>query len=466
MADHSQELLSKHVERILDALPEGVFISDASGTSLRVNRMYEQLTGLTQEQVQGKNVRCLVEEGVFDHILNPQIVRTGRPATHVQQLKNGKKLVLTGFPVFDTRGDLCLVVTFARDITLLAQLQDQVAGQCRLIDQINDQLAYMASEGSKAREPIYASPAMGEVVSLLRRFAATDATVLILGETGAGKDVFARFTHGLSERRDKILLKVDCGGISETLTESELFGYMPGAFTGASSKGKAGYFEIADGSTIFLDEVGELPLSMQTRLLRVLQDGEIMRVGASSPRKVDVRIIAATNRNLAESVEAGTFRRDLYYRLNVATVRIPSLRDRKEDVPLLAEHFLAHYAAKYHKVMAFMDVTLNMMAAYAWPGNVRELQNMVHSLVITLNGPLITPRDLPAQVTGVTHDASRYSEDVLGARRPLREIMAEMERDFLLKAIEVHGSVQRVAELFQVNRSTIFRKLQGTRQTR
>ncbi len=465
MADHSQELLSKHVERILDALPDGVFISDASGTSLRVNRMYEQLTGLTQGQVQGKNVRGLVEEGVFDHILNPQIVRTGKPATHVQQLKNGKKLVLTGFPVFDTRGDLCLVVTFARDITLLAQLQDQVAGQCKLIDQINDQLAYIASESNKAREPIYASPAMGDVVSLLRRFATTDATVLILGETGAGKDVFARFTHGLSERRDKILLKVDCGGISETLTESELFGYMPGAFTGASSKGKAGYFEIADGSTIFLDEVGELPLSMQTRLLRVLQDGEIMRVGASSPRKVDVRIIAATNRNLAESVEAGTFRRDLYYRLNVATVRIPSLRDRKEDVPLLAEHFLEHYAAKYHKVMAFMDVTLNMMAAYAWPGNVRELQNMVHSLVITLNGPLITPRDLPAQITGVTHDTSRYSEDVLVARRPLREIMAEMERDFLLKAIEVHGSVQRVAELFQVNRSTIFRKLQGTRHT-
>ena len=460
MVDRSQELLSKHVERILDALPDGVFISDASGTSLRVNRMYEQLTGLTQAQLQGKNVRCLVEEGVFDHILNPEIVRTGKPCTHVQQLKDGKKLVLTGFPVFDARGDLCLVVTFARDITL----QDQVSGQCKLIDQINDQLAYITNEGNKVREPVCTSPAMREVVSLLRRFAVTDATVLILGETGAGKDVFARFTHGLSERRDKILLKVDCGGISETLTESELFGYMPGAFTGASNKGKAGYFEIADGSTIFLDEVGELPLSMQTRLLRVLQDGEIMRVGASSPRKVDVRIIAATNRNLAESVEAGTFRRDLYYRLNVATVRIPPLRERCEDVRLLAEHFLEYYMAKYHKVMAFMDVTLDMMAAYAWPGNVRELQNLVHSLVITLTGPLISPRDLPAQISGVSNDASRYSEEVLSARRPLREIMAEMERDFLLKAIEVHGSVQRVAELFQVNRSTIFRKLQGSRE--
>ena len=464
MACRSSELLSKHVERILDALPEGVFISDAAGTSLRVNRMYEQLTGLTQEQIRGKNVRDLVQEGTFDCILNPEIVRTGRPTTHVQQLKNGKKLVLTGFPVFDSKGDLCLVVTFARDVTLLAQLQDQVAGQCKLIDQINDQLAYIAQGAAKSREPVYASRAMGDVVSLLGRFAHTDATVLILGETGAGKDVFARYTHSLSARSDKILLKVDCGGISESLTESELFGYMPGAFTGASNKGKAGYFEIADGSTIFLDEVGELPLSMQTRLLRVLQDGEIMRVGASSPRKVDVRIIAATNRDLAEGVEAGTFRRDLYYRLNVATVRIPPLRDRQEDVRPLAEHYLAQYTAKYHKAMAFMDVTLDIMSAYSWPGNVRELQNLVHSLVITLSGPLISPRDLPPQISGSIRESSCYSEDILAARRPLRDIMAEMERDFLLKAIEVHGSVQRVAELFQINRSTVFRKLQGARR--
>lgn len=465
MADHSQELLAKNVESLLDALPDGVFISDAAGTSLRVNRMYEQLTGLTQAQIQGKNVRALVEEGTFDSILNPEIVRTGKPVTRVQHLKNGKKLVLTGFPVFDARGALCLVVTFARDVTLLARLQEQVSGQCRLIDQINDQLAYVAQGGTKGRDPVFASEAMDDVASLLRRFAETDATVLILGETGAGKDVFARFTHSLSHRKDKILLKVDCGGISETLTESELFGYMPGAFTGASHKGKAGYFEIADGSTIFLDEVGELPLSMQTRLLRVLQDGEIMRVGASSPRKVDVRVIAATNRNLAECVEKGTFRRDLYYRLNVATVRIPPLRERREDIHVLVEHFLRLYTAKYHKPMAFMDVTLDLMSAYAWPGNVRELQNMVHSMVITLNGPLISPRDLPPQIAGASRESGGYTDDILTAGRPLKEIVAEMERDFLLKAIEVHGSVQRVAELFQINRSTVFRKLQSLRRS-
>lgn len=458
MNTRASAILLKYFERILDTLPDGVFISDTSGTTLRVNRMSEQLTSLLQEQVRGKNVRTLVEEGVFDKVLNPEIVRTGKPATHVQQLKDGKKLVLSGFPVFAENGELCLVVTFARDITLLTQLHDQVAEQQELIVHIHDQLAYIAHEQGRLLAPVYASPPMREAVSLLERVAATDATILILGETGVGKDVFARLAHDTSGRREKIMLKVDCGGISETLTESELFGYVPGAFTGASAKGKAGYFEIADGSTIFLDEVGELPLSMQTRLLRVLQDGEIMRVGASAPRKVDVRVIAATNRNLLESVEAGTFRRDLYYRLNVATVQIPPLRKRGEDVRPLAQHFLHQYTAKYRKSMAFMDVTLDLMAGYGWPGNVRELQNMVHSLVITQNGPLISPRDLPVLLSGLG-EKSPCPEEILCPRRPLREIMAEMERDFLLKAIEMHGSVQKVAEIFQINRSTVFRKI-------
>ncbi|MDR2744762.1 MAG: sigma 54-interacting transcriptional regulator [Desulfovibrio sp.] len=462
MKSYSPDFLSKHFECILDAIPDGVFISDAEGTSLRINLMYEQLTGLRQEEVRGKNVRDLVREGVFDHVLNPEIVATGKPATHVQTLQNGKKLVLSGIPVFGEDGRVALVVTFARDITILAQMNEQIGEQRRLIEQINEQLAYMAHEQAHdtLQQPVFASPAMERVLSLIRRFAASDASVLILGETGVGKDVFARMVHSLSGRRKKMLLKVDCGGISETLTESEIFGYMPGSFTGALSKGKAGYFEIADGGTIFLDEVGELPAAMQTRLLRVLQDGEIMRVGASSPRRVDVRVIAATNRNLEKNVEAGTFRRDLYYRLNVATVHIPPLRERPEDVRPLAEHFLRQYAAKYHRSMAFMDMTLDMMGRYAWPGNVRELQNLVHSLVITLKDPMISPRDLPFQISGVKPGEGLCPEEMLSVNRPFKDIMAEMERNFLLRAIEEHGSVQKVAKLFQIDRSTIFRKVQ------
>lgn len=454
------ELLARHFDSILDALPDGVFISDAKGVSLRVNRMYEMLTGLTQEQIEGKNVRSLVSDGIFDCILNPEIVRTHKSTTRVQRLKNGKQLVLTGLPVFDQKGELCLVITFARDVTLLGQIQEQVASQSALIAQINDQLAYMARDRAKELEPVYVSQAMREVTERLRHVAKTDATLLLMGETGCGKEVFARYTHALSSRRDKILLKVDCGSIAESLIESELFGYMPGAFTGASAKGKAGYFEIANNSTIFLDEIGELPLAMQTRLLRVLQDGEIMRIGATHPRPVDVRVIAATNRNLLKEVEKGTFRQDLFYRLHVATVVIPPLRERPEDIAVLAEHYLTQFTNKYRKKMAFMNVTLDFLRGYTWPGNVRELENCIHSLVITGTGPLITPKDLPSQISGfLPDDRSQFSDALLHTKRPLREIVASMERNFLQKALEVHGSVQKVADLFGVNRSTIFRKL-------
>ena len=460
MSNRSMNSFSKHFEYILDALPDGVFITDVSGITLRVNRMYEQLTGLKREEMEGKQVRSLVERKVFDKVLNPEIVRTGKPATHVQHLQSGKKLVLSGFPVFDDSGALLLVVTFVRDITMITRLNDQMEEQRQLIEQYHEQMAYIAQEQSKALAPIYESEVMHDVVNMLKTLAPTDASILLLGETGVGKDVFARLTHGHSIRKDKIFLKVDCGGISENLTESEMFGYAPGAFTGASTKGKAGYFELADGGTVFLDEIGELPLSMQTRLLRVLQDGEILRVGGSRPCKVDVRIIAATNKNLAACVESGTFRRDLYYRLNVATVTIPALRERPEDVRPLVEHFLRCYSSKYGKSMAFMEVAMGILSRYQWPGNVRELQNMIHGLVITHKGALISPRDLPVHVLEDQAYDRCLTDDILTGGRPFKCIMADIERDFLQQALEVHGSVQKVATLFKLDRSTIFRKLQ------
>jgi transcriptional regulator with PAS, ATPase and Fis domain len=257
-----------------------------------------------------------------------------------------------------------------------------------------------------------------------------------------------------------MFLKVDCGSIAANLIESELFGYMPGAFSGASAKGKLGYFEIADKGTIFLDEIGELPMPMQTRLLRVLQDNEVMRVGASQPRKVDVRVIAATNRNLKEDMENGRFRSDLYYRLNVATIHIPPLRERRKDIAPLAELFLRRYSAKYKKKFHFAPEVPAALEAYIWPGNVRELQNMIQSLVITRDPPMIRLQDLPRQVPGNT-PAGEY-DDHSATPMPLKELVASLERDVLEKAIRTYGSVNKVAKLFQVDRTTIFRKLKNS----
>ena len=241
MPSRASGVLAKNIDRILDAMPEGVFITDTAGKTLFINSMYETLTGIRRSDVQGRNVRNLVSEGVFDLALNPEIVRTGKPMTHAQKLKNGKQLVLSGFPVFDREGEVQLVVTFVRDVTMLSELGREVDRQRRLIEQIHGQIAHMAQEGLQ-QAPLFESPAMADVLKRLRKIGPTDATVLILGETGVGKNVYARLTHSLSERRDKIFLKVDSGGISEHLTESELFGSQPGAFTGASLKGKAGYF--------------------------------------------------------------------------------------------------------------------------------------------------------------------------------------------------------------------------------
>lgn len=456
-------LVSKHFAAILDALPDGVFLTDPIGNTLYVNTMYEQITGFRREDIAGANVRTLIDKGIFDRVLNPEIVKSGKACTHVQKLQNGKKLILSGFPVFDEHGVLCFVVTLARDITMLTHMNEQLEEQKQLIEQFHEKLAYM--QNSHGVDTVFSSPAMKKVQDYLITVAKSDATVLITGETGVGKDVFSRYTHSVSKRSNNILLKVDCGSISESLTESEMFGYAPGAFTGASSKGKAGYFELADGGTVFLDEIGELPLAMQTRLLRILQDGEIMRVGGSKPRKVDVRVIAATNRNLEECVKEGTFRSDLYYRLNVASVRIPSLRERPEDIRPLADYFLNQYCVKYHTHMAFMNITLDLMSEYSWPGNVRELQNTIHGLAITHKGSLIAPQDLPAHISKQERQVKNYTESILKGGRPLKDIVAEVERDLLLQAIEVHGSIQKVSELFQVNRSTIFRKLNLKKET-
>ena len=455
----STAFLAEHVQHLLDLFEDGIFISDRNGTAMTVNRMYEQLIGLKKEDICGKHVSYFVKEKIFDVVVNPEVVRTGKPVTSMQKIHGSKKVMLRGYPVLDALGEVRLVVTFVRDITMITQFQEQIAQQKEIIESFMERLEVL-QEPTRRGDQIFEDAAMKYAVTLLERVAGTDATILLLGETGVGKDLLARIAHDASLRQEKVFLKVDCGSIAANLIESELFGYMPGAFSGASAKGKPGYFEVADGGTIFLDEIGELPMLMQTRLLRVLQDNEVMRVGAFKPRKVDVRVIAATSRNLEKDIERGRFRSDLYYRLNVATITIPPLRKRREDIAPLAKLFLQRYSAKYKKKFHFSPEVPAALEAYTWPGNVRELQNMIQNIVITKDPPLICLRDLPSQVLGnaPAGDYNAHSATPM----PLKEIMTALERDILEKAIRTYGSVSKVAELYQVDRTTIFRKLKNS----
>jgi PAS domain S-box-containing protein len=453
--------IETYFDSILDVLSDGIYVSDRDGNTLKVNTMYEKLIGLKREDLVGRKVQDLVKEGVFDVVLNPQIVKTGQPATSVQTTKKGQKLILNGHPIFDEEGKVALVVTFVRDVTVMSQLRDQIADQKKLLEQLRTNVQYI-NEESIQKFPLngFKSREMVHLTKLIEKIAATDAAVLILGETGVGKEFFARSIHRASPRGDKTFFKVDCTTIPENLIESELFGYAAGAFSGANVKGKPGLFEMADQGTLFLDEIGELPLAMQVKLLRVLQDQEILPVGSTRVRKVDVRIIAATNCDLEKNVEEGRFRSDLYYRLRVAVLSIPPLRNRREDIMPLARHFLNKYATRYKKQVHFGSDIEAFFINYRWPGNIRELENLIASQVVTCERDTIEVSDLTGCKLDEIGERKRNLYETIEARnRSLKEIVQDLEREILSGAIAVHGSMAKVAEILKVDRSTIFRKL-------
>ena len=470
--------LHKYFGKILDLINDGVYISNKEGYTIRINSMYERLTGLKKADLVGRPVEVLTTEGIFDTILNPKVVKTGKPATRVQTDRKGKKLVLNGYPIFDDNGEVSLVVTFVRDMTLMNQLREQIIIQRKLIDKYRTNVQYL---NEKHERPLIAnSPAIVELNRKLENFAETDATILLQGETGVGKDIYARRIHQDSARSDKTFVKVDCPTIPESLFESELFGYAPGAFSGAHAKGKLGFLEMADSGTLFLDEIGELPLGMQAKLLRTLQDREFIRVGSTKIRKLDVRVIAATNRNLEKEMKERRFRSDLYYRLQVAVITIPPLRERRGDIIPLTSYFLDRYANRYKKNIRFDPIALDALTNYRWPGNIREVKNLIQCLVITNQNGLIQISDLPSNMVGNIANTCRepapvtangppkraieamFSDphpDLIESGRSLKSIMSDIERQILTSAIEKHGSPTKVAKLFKIDRSTLFRKL-------
>ena len=302
------------------------------------------------------------------------------------------------------------------------------------------------------------SKAMKELVDLLAMIAPSDATVLITGESGTGKELIAKSIHHNSNRKNHPLVVVNCVALTETLLESELFGHEKGAFTGADKR-REGRFMQADKGTIFLDEIGETSAAMQAKLLRVIQEREIQRVGGDENLKVDVRILAATNRNLEDEVERGKFREDLYYRLNVVTLNVPALRERRDDIPLLGQHFLEKYAEKNRKnVKVFSPLAMDMLIKYAWPGNVRELENTIERAVILLTGDHITEKELPLNITESYSDKSDWVEnpEPVAVNRPLEDI----EKEAILATLEATGgNKSETARRLKINRKTLHKKL-------
>jgi transcriptional regulator with PAS, ATPase and Fis domain len=287
--------------------------------------------------------------------------------------------------------------------------------------------------------------------------AKVDSTVLVTGESGVGKEVIANAIHRLSHRSEGPLIKINCGAIPETLLESELFGYEPGAFTGARKQGKPGMFELAEKGTLFLDEVGDISLNLQVKLLRVLQDHTVMRVGGLKPIPVDARIIAATNKNLRDLVAAGSFREDLFYRLNVVSIEIPPLRCRKEDIPLLALHFLEKISKRYEFNKRFSPGIIDAFLAYSWPGNIRELENVIERMLVMTEEEEIGSRHLPVYIRN--HLVPDDAKMVLSENVPFHKAIEQAEKQLLEQALKKSGSTRKIASALKVNQSTIVRKM-------
>ncbi|NOK04439.1 MULTISPECIES: sigma-54 dependent transcriptional regulator [Myxococcus] len=332
----------------------------------------------------------------------------------------------------------------------------------------------------KARAAIIGdSSTIQEVYKIIDKVADTPSTVLITGESGTGKELIATALHGASSRRDKPFIKINCAAIPHTLLESELFGYERGAFTGAVTS-KPGRFELADEGTLFLDEIGEIPVEMQVKLLRAIQEGEFERVGGIKTTRVDVRLVAATNRDLQAEIEAGRFRKDLYYRLAVVPISLPALRERRSDIPMLARHFVEKYNRRLNKkIEGIADDAMALLQGYAWPGNIRELENLIERVLLFADGPLITARDLPEPVrqgtsvhAGANLASAVASIDVPTGEVGLKDIVrmkaAELERDLIVKKLEeTGGNVTRAARLLQISRKSLQTKMKefGLRDT-
>lgn len=450
---------------ILNVITDAVFIDDADGVCQWCNDACEEMYNIEYDEIVGRHVEDLEKSGIFTPSVTRRVLEEKREITIIHENRFGRRLLTTGSPVFVpmTSGEwvaagegrysrtIAFVLTTSRDITQISTVQEQPdtpgsallkAGNLDVPEDVGS--SFIVSE----------SEAMHNVMALTKKLASVNTTVLITGESGVGKGLIARRLHEEGVRWKKPFVTVNCGAIPENLIESELFGYVAGAFTGSRADGKQGLFEAAQDGTIFLDEISELPLNLQVKLLQVIQERQITPVGGTRPIPVDVRIISATNRNLEELVKEGRFREDLYYRLNVVPINVPSLRERPADIIPLIQMNIARCNRELGETKSISPDALSILLKYPWPGNIRELQNIIERLVITTSHNVITEDDIFIFIKEAAEDNQiNYADTSLAAA------LERAEKEILSRALENYKSTRAIARVLKVSQPTIVRKL-------
>lgn len=431
-----------------------VTLTDARGVVLRVSDSYEEHFGVRKEDVIGKSVYELEKNSVFRPSVTGAVIKERKKVTLLQTNKRNEKVLTTGVPVFDEDGELEYVISFnSIDIADVTNLYDKYDKLSEMMREYSAQIQKMRMKEIESNSFIAKSSSMSAINELVLQVAEIDANVLITGETGTGKSMIAKVLHQTGSRGKGPFIEINCGAIPPSLIESELFGYERGAFTGASDKGKMGKIELAAGGTLFLDEIGELPLDMQIKLLQVIQEKVIHRIGGLDKIDVDFRLIAATNKDLEQAIREGTFREDLYYRLNVISVNIPPLRNRREDIIPLVLHFLERFNAKYKKNLSISAEALLCMENYEWPGNIRQVENFVERLTVTHKRDLLEAEDLPDKIRGDQGKEPEFESQTLS------QMMDAYEEDIMKRALKQYKTSIAVAKALGIGQTTAARKL-------
>ncbi len=457
------------ISKIGNSLQDGLFICDKDGTILYVNKANERLTGIKASECIGKNIYQFLNDGGLANVIVPHIIQTGKPYTSLAvSPRTNIQFLETGSPLYNDQDELIGVVIIDRDISEISMLTDrlkQSQSKIAYFEEINKQTSLVISQLSQQHileqmnfadnvEPV--SPLMQATYRLAYQAASTDVTVLITGETGVGKEVIANYIYSSSSRKNKPFIKVNCAAIPANLLESELFGYVKGAFTGANAKGKPGMFELANTGTLYLDEIGELPIDFQAKLLRAIQQHEITRIGDTKTVKLDIRIIAATNRDLKEMVKQDRFRSDLYYRLSIFPIHIPSLKERPEDIIPMIDHFLNLFNKRYNKNIILDSECMQRMKKYTWPGNIRELENIIERWVVIYGEYETLTWD---KISSHFANELPMLSDSHFEGKTLKQILLEEEYRVFSWALENYKTSREIANVLGIDHSTVVRKI-------
>jgi PAS domain S-box-containing protein len=466
-ADHHYiaELKKKctELEVVFETSRDGIVVADENGIYRSANSSYERISGLKRDNIIGRSGADLVALGLVSQSATEQVLLTGKPATLNQIfLRSQKRSHITANPLYDNKGNIYRVVTNVRDTTELHNLRTKLSKSQERLNRYSQLVKALTQEKDAS---IFRSAAMREIRDNALRFARTDAPVLLVGDTGTGKEVLADFIHSKSLRAKEPFLKINCAAIPDHLLEAELFGYKGGAFTGANRQGKIGLFEMANNGMVLLDEIGEMPLQLQAKLLRFVESHEFYKIGDQKPTKVNVRLLAATNRNLDELSQSKEFRTDLLYRLKVLCIVIPPLRERQEDILPLMQYFLERNNRRYGQNKIFHQDIFKYFMHWSWPGNVRELEHLVERLVIMSDASGIPPALLPGEMLRIDAPGTPEGDGKDSGDTSYARAREHFERSFWNRVRETYPSCRAAAKALDVTHVTVLKKIKRYAET-